>query len=108
VLQFKRPVVELTGVSIFENEKFDVVKIDVKSKDLAAMNAKLTSDLQCTVKFPDYHAHATIAYVKPGCGKKYKGMEIKLPEDEIILSKVLYSMSDKKKITYDMPDEQGE
>jgi 2'-5' RNA ligase len=58
--------------SIFENEKFDVIKIDVESKDLERLHNKLNA-LPHEEKHPDFHAHATIAYVKTGCGKKYIG-----------------------------------
>jgi len=62
--------VTLTGISIFENEDFDVLKFDVDSEDLQKLNSELR-------KFPHtdthdkYHPHATISYLKPGTGKKY-------------------------------------
>ena len=105
VMGFKPPKVSLAGITLFQNEKFDVVKIDVESEDLAAMNKKLTNDLMCTVTYPEYHAHATIAYVKPGTGKKYEGMSVTIPKDQIVLKKVLYSTSDKSKIKFDLNDE---
>lgn len=58
--------------SIFENDKFDVVKIDVESNDLLRLHEKLNY-LPHEDKHPEFHAHATIAYVKPGKGKKYVG-----------------------------------
>lgn len=58
--------------TIFENDKFDVVKIEVESKDLLRLHDKL-NNLQHEDKHPKYQAHATIAYVKPGKGKKYVG-----------------------------------
>ena len=67
----KTPIkIQLKNITIFENEKFDVVKFDVISKDLKKLNKKV-SELPHTSTFPDYHAHMTIAYVKKGCGKKY-------------------------------------
>jgi tRNA nucleotidyltransferase/poly(A) polymerase/2'-5' RNA ligase len=66
-----RPIqVRITGISIFENLEFDVVKFDVNSPELTKLN-DILRQLPNTTKFPEYHAHITIAYVKPGEGKKY-------------------------------------
>jgi 2'-5' RNA ligase len=64
-----------TGPSLFENEKFDVLKYDIGYPTrggafLHKCNKELTT-LPNTQSFPDYHPHATIAYLKPGLGKKY-------------------------------------
>lgn len=58
--------------SIFEQDKYDVVKIDVESDDLKRLHEKL-NNLPHEDKYPEYHAHATIAYLKFGKGKKYVG-----------------------------------
>ena len=58
--------------SIFEGEEYDVVKVSIESKDFARLHEKL-NELPHEDKHPDYHAHATIAYVKSGKGKKYVG-----------------------------------
>jgi tRNA nucleotidyltransferase/poly(A) polymerase len=62
--------VKISGISVFENPDFDVVKFDVNSDLLAKVNG-IMRELPNTTKFPDYHAHITIAYVKKGEGKKY-------------------------------------
>jgi len=59
------------SLSLFENEKFDVLKFDVDSKDLHALNKQVCDELEYTNKFPVYHPHCTVAYLKPGTGKKY-------------------------------------
>jgi 2'-5' RNA ligase len=56
--------------SHFETEEYDVVKMDVESEDLLRIHNRL-NELPHEDKYPDYHAHATIAYVKKGKGKKY-------------------------------------
>ncbi len=61
-------------VSVFETDKYDVVKVDIDSTDLREAN-KMVGE---TVKLPgetfkNYIPHATIAYVKKGEGKKYVG-----------------------------------
>jgi len=78
-------------VSIFESDKYDVVKVDIESDDLRSANKRVgeTVDLPGET-FKDYKPHATIAYVKKGEGKKYvgnaafEGKEITI--DEIVLS----------------------
>lgn len=63
--------VHLGSSSIFEGEKYDVVKITVESESLNKLHENLNS-LPHEDKHMEYHAHATIAYVKKGKGKKYK------------------------------------
>jgi 2'-5' RNA ligase len=62
----------LDKVSIFETEDYDVVKFDVLSDELAALNSWCKDNFDYSNDYPTYHAHATIAYVKKGTGKKYK------------------------------------
>lgn len=68
--------------SLFENEKFDVLKLDVTYPSapthngvdfLHIANQKLNT-LPNTQTYPDYHPHMTIGYLKPGMGKKYVDM----------------------------------
>lgn len=61
----------IKGVSIFENPKYDVLKMDVEGEDLTRLNGIMRDKFPYTNNFPDYHAHMTIAYLKPGTGKKY-------------------------------------
>lgn len=58
-------------ISLFENEKYDVLKYDIESEQLKQLNSKFAKTFVHTTSFPDYHAHCTIAYLKPGMGKKY-------------------------------------
>jgi len=63
--------VEVDGIDIFENDKFDVVKFNIKpTESLIELNSKL-SELPNSNEYPDYKPHITIAYVKSGMGKKY-------------------------------------
>jgi hypothetical protein len=64
-----------TGPTLFEKDKFDVLKYDIGYPTrggafLHAANSKLVK-LPNTQTFPNYHPHMTIAYLKPGLGKKY-------------------------------------
>lgn len=62
--------VKVTGVSIFENDDYDVVKLDVKSDILEKLHDKF-SKLPNEDEHPIYHAHISLAYVKKGMGKKF-------------------------------------
>lgn len=73
--KYKFGELKATGPSLFENEKFDVLKYDIgyptKGGSFLHKCNKELSTLPNTQNFPDYHPHATIAYLKPGLGKKY-------------------------------------
>lgn len=56
--------------SLFENEKYDVLKYDVEGDNLHETNEDL-KQFPFTTDYPNYHPHMTIAYLKPGMGKKY-------------------------------------
>lgn len=82
---------EVLRISNFEQEKFDVVKYEVKlTPQLSDIHNKLKNTFPCTLEF-EYSPHITIAYTKPGLSKKYcKDFEspIILPSiDEVIYSK---------------------
>lgn len=61
----------LTGLSLFEDDEFDVLKFTVKSPDLHDLNDQAKNKLSCTSKFLKYEPHLTICYLLPGTGKKY-------------------------------------
>lgn len=78
------------NISLFENPRYDVLKFDVKGKNLHNTNEKL-KEFPHTSSFPTYHPHLTISYLKPGMGKKYvekfKGMTFKLTPKYAVYSK---------------------
>lgn len=86
----------LTNASLFENEKFDVLKFDVSNPVLAELNAELVK-LPHTTNFPDYHPHATVAYLKPGSGKKYVEKFVGHTY-QVTPNKIVYSKPDGTKI----------
>jgi 2'-5' RNA ligase len=67
--------VELTNVSIFDNDDYDVLKVEVKSDALSKLNKSISDNLECTDTHPTYNPHVTLAYLKKGRGKKYKDSE---------------------------------
>ncbi len=66
--------VTLGKLSLFSNPDapYDVLKADVDSPDLHALNASLR-DLPHQNDYPDYHPHMTLAYLKKGMGAPYVG-----------------------------------
>jgi 2'-5' RNA ligase len=63
--------VKLTNVSIFDNDDYDVLKIEVESDALNKLNQAISDNLDCTDTHPTYNPHVTVAYLKKGRGKKY-------------------------------------
>jgi 2'-5' RNA ligase len=80
---------KLVNASLFENEKYDVLKFDVENSVLSEINAEL-AELPHTTNFPDYHPHATIGYLKPGTGKKYVEL-FKGKTYDVVPKKIVYS-----------------
>ena len=62
--------IKINGLSHFENEEFDVVKLDCESYALREIR-KHVETLNHTKTYPHYNPHITLAYVKSGEGKKY-------------------------------------
>ena len=78
------------NISLFENEKYDVLKFDIEGDGLHKVNKELRK-LPYTSTFPNYHPHMTIAYMKPGTGnaicEKLEGKEYWLPPKHAVYSK---------------------
>jgi len=82
--------VEISEIDIFEGDEYDVVKYNVPvSKTLEKYRNIFLDSYENTQKFPKYNPHMTIAYVKPGTGKKYKK---KLDEPfNVVFNRAVYS-----------------
>lgn len=86
----------LGKTSIFpngESNSGDVVKVDVDSPDLHRINKKIADALPHTDTHPEYKPHATIAYVKPGLGKKYEG-DASLEGTKFTIDRIVFSGKD--------------
>lgn len=87
--------VSLTGISLFSNKDYDVVKFDVVGEDLCRMHDYIKAAFPNTQRFPDYKPHLTLAYVKSGHGQRYVrtfNKDLKLE-----LTKFCYSDPNRKK-----------
>jgi hypothetical protein len=66
--------VRMGKTSLFEKEDCDVLKVSITGHALHAL-WKALSTLDNEDKFDEYKPHATLAYLKPGMGKKYSGLD---------------------------------
>lgn len=84
--------------SLFNNEKYDVLKFDVDGKNLHSINKDL-KQFPFTSTYSDYHPHLTIGYLKVGKGQKYIDIlnESKLNKFSLIPQYVVYSKPDGSK-----------
>lgn len=58
--------VKLGDISYFENDDkpYDVMKVDIESDDLHALNGLLQKSVEFDTDFPSYIPHCTVAYLK--------------------------------------------
>lgn len=104
VKELKRCVKDIMGkrslgftmgkASIFDNPQYDVLKFDINDTTgvLTELNAILRGQYENTNSYPNYHPHATIAYIKKGEGQKYadliNGSDVQM---DIMPDKMVYS-----------------
>jgi 2'-5' RNA ligase len=92
--------IQIDGISIFENDEFDVVKMDIKLNDkLTHYNSEL-SKLPNSNSYKDYKPHITMAYVKKGLGKKYIDPDYKYTFKDV--SKIVFSQANGEKININL------
>jgi len=92
--------VKIDGVGIFENEEFDVVKLNVvPDGSLQQLHDELKK-FPNSDQYPDYHPHITLAYVKKGMGKKYANLGYKYTIKDI--GKVKYSTPEGEKVYFNI------
>ena len=63
-------------VSLFRNDEYDVVKLNVESLELRQLNAEISALIPNEDKYPEYTPHLTVAYVKKGTCDALEGMDI--------------------------------
>lgn len=84
-MPIKNEDISIEGISLFENDEYDVVKLDIESEKLREYN-KIFAECPNENEFPDYKPHLTLAYVKKGEGEKYLKDDIV----DIISEKIKY------------------
>lgn len=88
-------------VTLFERDDFDVVKVEVESEELRRLNSLISATVPHGDVNPIYNPHLTIAYVKPGLGKKYTG-DGPLMGESVVVDKLLYTTSDNHKYHFSL------
>lgn len=101
VKDFGEITIQFGKTSIFASKEYDVLKVEVKSKDMHRLNKLLTDNVEYKNDHPQYKPHLTIAYLKKGEGKKYiddtrfEGLNIKS-------SQLIFSDADRKHTPIEM------
>jgi len=89
----------LKNASLFENERYDVLKFDADAEWLNLANKVISQLFPFTTDHPEYHPHCTIGYIKKGLGKKYVNL-LNGKEFEVTPTHFVYSLPpDGEKIT---------
>lgn len=102
--KFKPVELKLGKTSIFENPKYDVLKVDVSGDSLMELNKKIDSTLDVPgKKFNEYKPHITIAYLKKGEGAAYAD-NTTFEGDTITLDKLTFSTNSGEKIIVPLTD----
>lgn len=93
-----KQAIKVGNLGLFENEKYDVLKLEANAEWLKEANKTLCEKLPYSTDFPDYNPHLTIAYLKPGTGKKVV-KDLGSFESEMSPNKIVYSLpSGNKKV----------
>jgi 2'-5' RNA ligase len=70
----------LTGLTQFQNEKYDVVKFDVEKNEILSEIRRRCDCYKNEDKYPDYKPHMTLAYVQKGRFPHIKeGLNLSVP-----------------------------
>jgi len=93
--------IELKDISRFDSKTYDVLKMDVDSKDLVDLNKLLKKHFGDKIHstYPDYHPHLTLAYINKGACKDLNGNG-KFAGSVYSLSDLVYSDSGMKKTDF--------
>jgi hypothetical protein len=59
-----------------EDRQSDVLKVEVIGPGLHRLNKRLSAALPHTDTYPDYRPHVTLAYLRPGAGRRHTGRDV--------------------------------
>lgn len=102
--------VTLKKTSIFAGKgeiDYDVVKIDVESAELRAINKLIADNLEVTDTHPKYVPHLTIAYVQKGKGANYID-DSTFAGQKIYFDKITFSDKNRNKTVIKLTGEKSE
>lgn len=98
--QFAPIEVTLGKVSAFKHadKGYDVLKVDVDSPHVHALNAALKSVTDHDDKWPEFRPHLTVAYVNKGASDKYVG-DTRFEGKKLTFASLTYSPAQGDKVT---------
>lgn len=91
----------------FAGDEYDVLFVEVDSPELVELNALISEGLSVTDTYPEYHPHATIAYLKSGLGARYAG-NTEFVGKTAVINQVLFSPADGEKQVLDLSLQESE
>jgi len=86
--------IRITGMDVFQNPKFDVVKLNIEGEELNRLR-QIFDQIPNVDEHKVYHPHMTIAYVLPGLGTKFQNRSVG-KFARIPVSRIVYSDRGKK------------
>lgn len=86
--------IECGKISVFNCDKFDVIKIEVESPELRRINKIVSEEIDIiTNVFNAYRPHATIAFLKKSNGDKFIGNS-EFVGNRILVDRLIFSSKD--------------
>lgn len=77
------------SIGVFSNPQHDVLQIEVDSPELRQLHDLLAARLPNQENWPKYQPHVTLAYLKPGAGRKYLELN-QLAGEEVDVDRVVF------------------
>ena len=90
--------VKLGKPSVFKNDDFTVLKLNVSGSELHRLNKQICDELKCTDTHPDYKPHATVAYLNKDSDYQ-QFYDDSLNGKDMVLDELEFSDADGKKHT---------
>jgi hypothetical protein len=91
----------LGRLAVFEHDSYDVLYIEVYSRDLTEANRAIANNLTSYETQDRYVPHITLAYLRPGAGRKYTGMDF-FSGIELKLTEMVYTDPDGNAFTFSL------
>lgn len=94
LIKEQQPVrVVLDKITMFENDEFNVLKIDVLSQDLRKLNKLISDNMETTDTHLVYKPHLTLAYLQKDYGKEFVG-DTRFQGKQLMFDNLVFSPAD--------------